>query len=118
MDTRESLKEVHRARMRARHFVTKAGMKVGAERHHPVACTGLAVLIRNFAWFMDLGDEQPLEERYKCDLTTLMFVAPLVNRYIDTHLIEGDLDACAALASFLSYVEDWGDFSLLFAEGV
>lgn len=118
METRSALKELHTARMRARHFVKKAGMEVSCDRHHPTTREGLAILIRNFAWFMDLGDEQPISERYECDLLALMLVAPGINRYIDTHLIEGDLDACAALASFLSYVEEWGDFSLLLAGDV
>lgn len=76
----------------------------------PIGKTGLSIPVRNGLWLLDL-QESKTEEDFKGELYIFFYVARLMNKWIDSHMVEGDEEAVWALGAFLSRI--WFDVEKL-----
>lgn len=72
----------------------------------PTGKNGLSIPVRNALWLLDLEDKN-----YKNELHSIEWMAQVINKWIDNHMIEGDEEAIWALGAFLSRI--WFDVEKL-----
>lgn len=109
------LREIHTANKRAHHFVGKANLKVEG-KFEPIGKTGLSIPVRNWLWLLNIDASHCTpEEHAETDLAFTVLCARWINKYIDGHLIESDVEACVALQAYLANT-DWDHLDPLMSE--
>jgi Asp-tRNA(Asn)/Glu-tRNA(Gln) amidotransferase B subunit len=103
----DMLREIHTATKRAEHFCKLLKWE---GLFSPISTTGLSIPIRNGLWFIDLKENES-EDDFAAELLALGWMAKAINKWIDSHLVEGDEETQWAMAAFLVRAKCWGNLS-------